>query len=170
MVNHQRVSEAEVDTRDFVPSMREAVRTWLAPLLDCPELRKSVTSSLLQQSQDVQGDRLSNDQCLVAEAALFFCHKPDTVHFFIGELAEIVNTLLKGRHEDRLLSDKKVGLLLRALGIHGERAVQGYRVMLTDSIREQIHQIASAYQVLPVQDGVARCRHCWSGRRNEKTN
>ena len=129
-----------------------------------------MTSSLLRQSQDLQGDRLSNDQCLVAEAALFFCHKPDTGHFFIGELAEIVNALLKGRHEDRLLSDKKVGLLLRAFGIHGQRIVQGYRVMLTDSIREQIHEIAHAYQVLPVQDGVTRCRHCRSGRINEKTN
>ena len=76
MVNHQRVSDAEVDTRDFVPTMREEVRAWLAPILDCPDLRKSVTNSLLQQSQEVKGDRLSNDQCLVAEAALFFCHKP----------------------------------------------------------------------------------------------
>jgi hypothetical protein len=170
MINHQRVSDAEVDTRDFVPTMREEVRAWLAPLLDCPDLRKSVISSLLQQSQEVKGDRLSNDQCLVAEAALFFCHKPDTGHFFIGELAEIVNALLKGRHEDRLLSDKKVGLLLRALGIHGERAVQGYRVLLTDSVREQIHGIAHAYQVLPVEDGIARCGHCRSGRINKRTN
>lgn len=170
MVNRQRVCDAELDTRVFVPAMREEVRAWLAPLCDCPDLRKSVTSSLLQQSQDVKGDRLSNDQCVVAEAALFFCHKPATEHFFIGDLAKTVNDLLKGRHEDRVLTDKKVGLLLRPLGIHGGRVVKGYRVLLTDPVREQIHRVAEAYQVVSVQDGIARCHHCPGGRVNERTN
>ena len=160
MVNHQRVCDAEVDTRLFVPAMREEVRAWLAPICDCPGLQRSVTTFLLQRSQDVQGDRLSNDQCMVAEAALFFCHKPETEHFFIGDLAETVNDLLKGRHDDRVLTDKKVGLLLRDLGIRGERVVKGYKVSLTDAVREQIHRLAEAYQVVSTQDGVARCSHC----------
>ena len=42
MVNHERVCAAEVDTRVFVPAMREEVRAWLAPICDCPDLRKSV--------------------------------------------------------------------------------------------------------------------------------
>ena len=170
MVNRQRVCDAEVNTRVFVPAMREEVRAWLAPICDCPDLRKSVNSSLLQQSQDVQGDRLSNDQCVVAEAALFFCHKPNTDHFFIGDLAETANDLLRGRHDDRVLTDKKVGLLLRALGIHGERVVKGYKVSLTDGVREQIHRVAEAYQVVAVQDGVARCAHCRIGEAYGGTN
>src|SRR3984893_13815170 len=91
MVNHQRVGDAQLDTRDFVPAMREEVRTWLAPICDCPDLQKSVRRSLLQQSRDAEGDRLSDDRCMVAEAALFFCHKPDTGHYFIRDLAERVN-------------------------------------------------------------------------------
>ena len=170
MVNRQRVCDAEVDTQDFVPTMREEVRAWLAPMCDCPDLRKSVTSSLLQQSREVEGDRLSDDQCMVAEAALFFCHKPGAEYFFVGDLAEMVNALLKGRHEDRVLSDKKVGLLLRALGIHGQRVVKGYRIGLTNSLREQIHEVARAYQVLSVQDGVARCSHCKVGKVFGRTN
>jgi hypothetical protein len=170
MVNRQRVCDAEVDTRVFVPAMREEVRAWLAPIYDCPDLRKAVTSSLLQRSQDAQGDRLSNDQCLVAEAALFFCHKQQTDHFFIGDLAETVNDLLEGRHDDRVLTDKKVGLLLRALGIHGERVVKGYKVSLTDGVREQIHRVAEAYQVVAVQDGVTRCVHCRKGEVHGASN
>lgn len=164
MVNHARVGNAQLDTRDFVPAMREEVRAWLAPIFDCPDLRKSVCSSLLQQSREAEGDRLSDDRCIVAEAALFFCHTSDTDHFCIGDLAETVNDLLKGRHEDRVLTDKKVGLLLRDLGLHGQRVVKGYRIVLTDSVREQIHEIARAYQVLPVQDGVSRCGHCSRGK------
>ncbi|MBZ5652941.1 MAG: hypothetical protein LAO18_20925, partial [Acidobacteriia bacterium] len=87
MVNRRRVCDAEVDTRGFVPAMREEVRAWLAPLFDCPDVRQSVTSSLLQQSREAEGDRLSDD-CMVAEAALFFCHKPGTEDFFVGDLAD----------------------------------------------------------------------------------
>jgi hypothetical protein len=169
MVNHQRVCDADLDTRAFVPAMRDEVHAWLAPIYDCPDLRESVTSCLLQRSQDVRGDRLSNNQCLVAEAALFFCHKPLTDHFFIGDLAETVNDLLEGRHADRILTNKKVGLLLRALGIHGERVVKGYKISLTDGVREQIYRVAKSYQVVPTQDGIVRCKHCASGP-NEKTN
>ena len=128
-----------------------------------------MSSSLLQQSREAEGERLSDDRCVVVEAALFFCYKANTEHFFVGDLAECVNTLLNGRHEDRALTDKMVGSLLRALGIHGRRVVKGYRILLTGAVREQIHRIARAYQVLSVQDGVARCRHCPGGKVNGKT-
>ena len=118
----------------------------------------------------MEGDRLSDDRCVVAEAALFFCHRSETDHFFVGELAETVNTLLKGRHDDRVLTDKKVGLLLRALGIHGQRVVKGYRVSLTDAVREQIHRVANAYQVISTQDGIARCAYCRVEKVDERTN
>jgi len=160
MVNHPQVSSVLLDTEKFVPAMREEVRTWLAPLCGFPDLQKSVRRSLLQQSREAEGDRFSDDRCVVAEAALFFCHTPGTEHFFIGDLAERVNDLLKGRHEDRILTNKKVGLLFRALGVHGQRVVKGYRISLTDAVREQIHEIARAYQVLPTQDGIVRCHHC----------
>ncbi len=160
MVNHHRVCAAQIDARAFVPAMRDEVRAWLAPVCDCPDLQRTVSGCLLQQSREVKAAGLADDLCLAAEAALFFCHKADTQQFFVGELAGRVNDLLKGRHEDRALTDKKVGLLLRALGIHGERVTKGYRILLTDSVREQIHAAARDYQVPSTQDGVARCRFC----------
>ncbi len=160
MVNHKRVCDAELDTRIFVPAMREEVRAWLAPICDCPDIRKSVLSSLLQQSRETEGTRFSDDRCVVAEAALFFCHRANTEHFFIRELGQCANKLLEGRHEDRRLTDKMAGLLLRALGIYGQRVVKGYKVVLTASVREKIHLVARAYRVLAVQDGIPRCHHC----------
>jgi hypothetical protein len=170
LVNYRRVSQVHLDTGDFVPAMREEMRAWLAPLCDCADLHKVVSPFLLQQSREAEGDRMSDDRCVVAETALFFCHRPDTGHFFVGELAEMVNTLLTGRHEDRVLTDKKVGLLLRALGIHGERVVKGYKVSLTDAVRERIHRVAEAYRVMSTKDGVARCVHCRVGEVSGRTN
>lgn len=160
MVNYRGVRDAQIDSRNFVPAMRDEVRAWLAPICDCPDLQKSVTSALLQKSQNLEGNRVSDDRCVIIEAALFFCHQENAEHVFVGELAEYVNALLKGRHEDRSLTDKKVGLLLSAVGIRAHRVVKGYRIALSDSVRQQIHRIAHAYQVLSTQDGVARCCHC----------
>jgi hypothetical protein len=169
MVHHRRVRDAQPNLRDFVPVMRDEVRAWLAPICDCPDLQKSVLTSLLQQSREAEGARLSDDRCVVAEAALFFCHKADTEYFFVGDLAQVVNALLKGRHEDRTLTDKMVGLLLRTLGIHSRRVVKGYRISLTEGVREQLHRIARAYKVFSVQDGIARCPQCPSPTIDQKS-
>jgi hypothetical protein len=158
--HHARVSQLQLDIGDFVPAMREEVQAWLAPISDCPDLYNIVSDFLLQQSREAEGERISDDRCVVAEAALFFCHRPETDYFFVGQLAETVRTLLIGRHEDRVLGDKKVGSLLRALGIHGERVVKGYRISLTTAVRERIHSIAKAYRVMSITDGVARCAQC----------
>ena len=163
MVNYRRVAAAQVDTRDFVPTMRDEVRAWLAPIRECPDLQKTVSDCLLQRSREVEGARLGDDQCVVAEAALYFCHIANTQHFFVGDLAKKVNDVLEGRYEHRVLTDKMVGSLLSNLGVNGRRVTKGYKISLTDSIREQIHRIARAYQVASVQDGIARCRHCPGG-------
>jgi hypothetical protein len=160
MVNYRRVRDAQIECGDFVSEMRDEVHTWLAPICDCPDLQTSVARSLVGKSRELAGNRVSDDRCLIAEAALFFCHKENTEYFFVGELAECVNALLQGRHEDRTLTSKRVGLLLRAVGIHGERVVRGYKIELTDAVRLQIHRIARAYNVLSMQDDIARCAHC----------
>jgi hypothetical protein len=159
-VNYKRVRDSRPDAEEFVPAMRDHLHTWLAPLCDCPNLQQLVRSSLLQLNRENASNRLIDARSLVAEAALFYCHKKDAGFFLIGELAECVNALLKGRHEDRELTAKKVGLVLRSLGICGERVVEGYKVMLSENVRAQIHGIARAYQVPPAFDGVKRCSHC----------
>jgi hypothetical protein len=143
--------------------MRDEARTWLAPILDCRELSESVFEVILRQSREAAEARWFDPKCVVAEAALVLCHKKNVAHFFVGELAETVNVILKGRHEEPNLSAKKVGLLLRQLGIHGERVVEGYKIVLADAVRERIHQLAHDYRVPTLDDGVRRCCFCREG-------
>jgi hypothetical protein len=160
MMYYERVRANRIDCSPFVPEMREEASTWLAPIVDCPELSASVYEEILRQSRQAAGARFFDPKCVVVEAAFFFCHKPDATHFFVGELAQKVNDLLKGRHEESNLSDKKAGSLLRALGVYSKRVAAGYKITVTDAVREQIHQLAFDYQVPPVCDGVRRCRYC----------
>jgi hypothetical protein len=163
MVCHQRVRDAEVDCSKFVPLPCEEVRTWLAPLCDCPDLREAVSGYLLGRIEDEAGSRFTDFRCVVAEGALSFCHEPDQRQFFIRELADRANALLQGRHHETPLTDRKVGSVLRDLGVHAQRVAEGFKVVLTDSVRERIHFIARCHRVLSLQDGVLRCRHCPGG-------
>lgn len=160
LVNYECVREQSIDVSAFAPEMREQASTWLAPIVDCPELSESVYAEILRQSQEVAGARFFDPKCVVAEVALFFCHKPDTTHFFVGELAKKVNDLLKGQHEEWSLTNRKAGSLLRDLGIFGKRVAAGFEIAVTDAVREQIHQLAFDYQVPAACDGVRRCRYC----------
>jgi hypothetical protein len=160
ILHYARVCNAQPDTRNFAPAMRDEAQAWLAPICDCPGLLESVKRSLLQRSRELEEDQFSDDRCLCAEAALFFCHRANTEHFFVGDLAKKVNHLLEGRHEERVVTDKMVGALLRELGIRARRVTAGYKVSLTDTVRQQIHGIARDYQVFASQDGIARCQDC----------
>jgi hypothetical protein len=160
MVHYRDVRNCKSDYKAFVPEMRQEARTWLAPICDCPELSRSVFEEIARQSQEAAGARFSDPKCLVTEAALFFCHRPDTAHFFVGELAETVNLLLQGRHEEPSLSAKGAGLILRGLGLHGERVAEGYKVALSEAVRQRIHRLAHDFQVASLQDSVRRCRFC----------
>jgi hypothetical protein len=92
-----------------------------------------------------------------------FCHRKGAEDFLVRELAEKVNDLLVGRHAGFKLEDRKVGSLMRKLGIQAERRTQGYRVKLYPSVRERIHRIAAAYQSLPFQRRQnVRCAYCES--------
>jgi len=170
MVNHRRVRNAKVDCEKFFPMTCEEAHAWLAPLCDCPDLRDTISDYLLEISQEAAGHRFTDLRCVVSEGALSFCHEPDRQQFFIRELAERTNALLKGRHAETELTDKKVGSVLRDLGIRGQRVTAGYKVLLSEAIRERIHSIARSYQVLSIQDGVVRCQHCSGSGEKEPVN
>ena len=140
--------------------MRDEARSWLAPICECSELTKIVLEKLLRESREIDGARFFDPKCLVVEAALSFCHKPDTHHFLVGQMTEKVNALLQGRHEEFTLSPRRAGSVLSELGLHRERVAQGYKIGLTKVVREQIHQLALSYRVLSVEDGVRRCPLC----------
>jgi hypothetical protein len=156
VVNYDRVRGKNIDCRGFVPEMRDEVHSWLAPVCDCPEVNRVVSQALLGQSRELEGTRFVNPKYIIAEAAFLFCHSLDKQHFFVGELAQTANDMLEGRHEERTVTPKLAGSTLREMGLHGKRCVQGYKITLNNSVRQQIHQLAYSYRVR----SVGRVRSC----------
>lgn len=164
--NYNRLVNGTVDCSVFAPEVREQAATWLLPTSHCAKLHDSLEAELLRQSQEVAEHRFVDVKCLVVEAALFFCHRAGVENFFIAELTQYVNALLVGRHEEAGLSARKIGSVLREVGLQAKRVTEGYKIILTDAVRERIHGLAHAYQVPPIADGVQRCRFC---RKQETT-
>jgi len=163
MLQHDRVGTIAVDCTAFIPEMREEARSWLAPILACDELYKSVFEEILRQSQEAAGSRFFDPKFVILDALLTLSHTDGAEYFFVGDLAKRVNAILWGRHEELALSARKVGSILSELGIRGERVTQGYRIALTDKMRKNIHRLASEYRVTSIQDGVRRCADCRDG-------
>lgn len=160
---YYKVSGADIDLSPYVPELREQARSWLAPTYDSFELTQALVAELCDQGRESIGNRLVDRKCVVTEAALSFCHHADTQYFFVGDLAERVNALMEGRHEDVCLSSRKAGSILRQLGIHGERHAPGIRIDLTRLVRERIHRLARDYSVASA-DGERRCELCETGQ------
>jgi len=158
--NYQRVRQAQIDCEKFLPLSSQEIYAWLAPILGCKDLQSVVTKYLLEMTKEAAALRYTNLECVVAEAVLTFTHESEMKGFFVGDAAERVRDILKGRHEDTEVTDKTAGSVLRGFGIRPERITEGYWIELTDAVRQQIHTIAEARNVLAIQDGVPRCPYC----------
>lgn len=156
---HSLGRSAEIESPISHPGLQDELRTWLAATWDIPDVRKSVLAAFAVRQEELSSARYEDPKCLVAEAALMFCHRGDA-HFFVGELGEKVNDLLAGRHAEYKFEDRKVGATLKELGIPAHRVTKGFRVELDDTARRRIHQVAAAYRVLSMQPATVRCELC----------
>jgi hypothetical protein len=160
MVHLDRVRDASFDCSTFNPDLQDNVRALISPLIDSADFRESILATLLSRSKGCAAARFTELDCLVIEAALCFCHDPSKDAFFVQELADVVNAILFGRHEERTTTSKAVGQTLRGLGLAAERVTRGYRIDLTNSNREKIHRLAEEHDVPSIKDGIERCDHC----------
>jgi hypothetical protein len=153
----------ELEARTTYLGLEDQLETWVAALPPDADLRKSVLSAFDEYQDRLSAMRYEDPKCLVAEAALLFCHRKETKHFYVRELTEKVNDLLLGRHADLKLENRKIGSVLKTLGIPTQRVTRGYRVKLDEQIRKRIHCIAGSYRVLSVNPDAAHCTHCGQG-------
>jgi hypothetical protein len=132
------------------PRMRQIARALVSPLLGV----EPYTSELLEVLQDYDAaariDRTLEPEWLVAETLMFICHDENVggrfrLDILVGEVANEVNQRLRDRHEDFKLSSKKVGMVLKTLGLSTLRLGRSGRgFKLTDDLKRKIHEIAAS--------------------------
>ena len=106
-------------------------------------------------------DRWTDQGTVLRESLLVASHLPNLEALYMGQFADTMMTMLSARGEERKIRPKQAGAMVRALGFSLEpRDSRGIRLLLTESVRKKIHQLAYDFGVPSSQTPVASCRHC----------
>jgi hypothetical protein len=135
-------------TQGMTPRTKQLARALLAPLPEDPEMTAGVITALRESDEDLRIERRLEDEWLVAETLYAVCHEEHGKGGFVSEIlvggiAAEVNQKLKDQGEDRRLKDRKVGAILKPLGLRTkDLGRHGRGLEFTIALKRLIHQIA----------------------------
>src|ERR1700674_2628799 len=158
------------------PRMKQIARALTAPILRHEEWKSWIRAILGKYDDEARIERFLEPEWLVAEAPMVVCHEGMGSGSFgseilVGDVANEVNQNLRDRHEDLKLSAKKVGMVVRGLGLPTTRLGRSGRgLTLTDGVKQKIHEVAAQLGIdrrtlatmmaLRIDYGGARCVLC----------
>jgi hypothetical protein len=64
----------------------------------------------------------------------------------------MVEELQKSREENGTVEPRKMGDVLRSIGIHPRRDRKGYSILLNEKLRGQIHELACEFAIVSAED------------------
>jgi hypothetical protein len=160
---------------DYV-GVSEEVRPLAGLLAGCivgaPELHAGIGPLLTAQHNRFCAERWIEPRCVVIEALLSRCHRKEqrgTVAR-VGEIAQDVADILKGRGETVELQPRAIGATLRVLGLIAKRDSHGFGFILTESFCRRIHKLARQFDVAAAQEGKIICESCFDDIKNDIVN
>ena len=131
------------------PRLRQIARALASPHLGLEWFTEDLLAALACYDDDARIDRSLEPEWLVAETLMAICHDRKVGGQFIsnmlvGDIANEVNQKLHDHHEDVRLSAKKVGMVLKSLGLSTTRLGRSGRgFTLTADLKRKIHEIAA---------------------------
>ena len=136
----------------------------LASFVDDSELQKRILVHLRRRPQVALVNRAWQVESLVLESLLFVCHEENRGSVHVGDVTDIVNSILSFRGENLTFKARKIGATLTKLGLVSERDRNGYGFLLTQETRRRIHDVAKTYDVPSMIDGMPGCEDCKNAR------
>jgi len=160
-----KVRDSQCDFLEFDSRIRILGRVLGAPIVDAPELQADLIPLLRAYQAAIRASKLHDLRCVVIEALLLHCHEKSGEKLFVGQLTKDVNLILKGRGETTEFKPESIGTILRGQGFSPKRGSQGYGILLNESNRRFIHDLAARFGVAEAQEGARKCLHCAEMRR-----
>jgi hypothetical protein len=144
-------------------AMRELGRNLASCTPGDESLQTAVLNALKIQDQASQVSRWTEMNSVIIESVLSFSHA-DKNEVYVGEICDTVTDILRERDGDMDFKPKKIGTRLRLMQLLPEpRDRRGYRLLLTGPVRRRVHELAFAYGVPTVQNGLSGCPLCKQG-------
>jgi len=158
---HLAVANSAVDASGFEAEIRLMVQTLGAALDGVWPRQVDLVEALLGLDEQAKLERSDSLAAFVLEALLAVCHdKKETA--YVGEIADLVNAIAIGRREEREVTAKKVGTILRKkLGLTpGKDTSRGYSLSLDSKTASRIHNLAASYRVVSLISPDRQCQLC----------
>ena len=160
LANYDKVLCNAFDAPELTGNIRESARNLGCCIIGAPELQAGVMSLLRAQEELALSAQVWRPECVVLEALLVLCHETGHESVLIGEVTKLVNGILTGRGESLELQPRKLGHILRSLGVFTQRGAKGYGFYLSNDAKRHLHELAVAYRVPSVSIATEGCSHC----------
>lgn len=161
LTNHKQVMDSTFTPALSNSSVNELARCLGRCIVDDPERQADIIRLLSERDKEVEEERSWDRRVTVLEALLSLCHQENKESVYVGEVAELANSILEQRGELFALTSRTVGSQLRTLGFRtGRLDSAGRGLVLNRKVRKQIHWLAWDNKLLSDTDGEARCDDC----------
>ena len=157
--------------QDCTPRTRQIGLALAAPLQGHLENESLILSALRERDSEAEAERLLEPEWLVGEALFRQCHEGEISSTLVGGIAASINQKLEFQGEDFRIGARRVGWILKSLGVPTQRLGSlGRGLMFMPGQRRQIHAIArhlgicrrtiATLQGLEAGYGGSRCLLC----------
>jgi hypothetical protein len=132
----------------FSPKLRDIARALAVPLLGDDHLESELIQALESQDEEAVLDRNQEPAWYVVKGLFGYCHPPQAGEVTVGAIAEKVNELLVVAGEERLLKARKVGAILKMLGVKTMSLGNwGRGIEFTAQFRRKVHALARQFGI-----------------------
>ena len=157
---HLEVTNSHFDCPQFAPETRQLARVLGAAVAGAPALQAKIATALESLDEQCRVERSQSLDAVVLEALLVLCHENKPAAYVL-EATKLTNGILLARHDNRELSPKAVGSIMRnRLGLGPQRKGPGYELALSSEVSRRIHRLAAGYGVLSMLTPRADCSSC----------
>ncbi len=171
-LNRVSCSQALIDEiAQFTPKMRDLARSLAVPLLGDRRLETNLIRNLQAQDNDAFLERRQEPTSIVVETLFAFSHQMSGGEFTVGKLTVGVNDRWVDAGEERPLTARRVGAILKTLGVKTERLGNwGRGIECTLQFHRKIHALArnfgitrreiTSWMAVKSENGGAPCSLC----------
>ena len=159
--NFEIIRSRIIENSVAASASQPTVRAFAEPSGGCADLHAQIVHFVDDDAADVREERLTDLNVVLLESLLVACHIPNQTSTYMGEIAEIMMTMLSARGEERKIQPNQVGKMIRALGLKPEpRDSDGVKLILSKKIRRRIHELAREFAVPSMSRPVPGCPQC----------
>lgn len=160
---HSQISASRFD----LPTLASETRLLAAlgaAVEGSPVLQARLRDALRRSDEIEKAELVGRPRAAVLEVLLVACHDPAVtidMRVSVKDVTRLTNTLQASRGEVEVISERKVGGILRTeLDLRTERQSAGYSLTLNTATRRKIHHLASLHSVLSTSNPFPGCTTC----------